>query len=561
MRSPFIKLDEANCHSCMKCVRVCPTGAMTYNGMKPEVVDEDCILCGRCYTTCPRGAQKLVSEFSRLERWLKQKEEIVLSVDPAFASIWPDYKSLRVLLQARGIRHVEETARAAVQVSQAYAQLIRDGKMKNIITSSCPAVNVMIEREFPDLLDQLAPIATPAAVHGRLLRKKYPKAKLVYLTPCAAAYREFRDARFANLFDLTVGMDEMARWLHSDYSGIETTSWGNFEGSIARHYGSCSGIIHTLEPSDTYDFIAADGIGRVRTMLQSIQRGEITGCFLEVAACRGSCLAGPMLSGYPHSEWAGAKRIASHSSDVKITAPELGIPQMEAKWKKEVKKEVKHFTKNQIDAQLRRMGKDSPDKLYDCGACGYDTCRKKAEAVLAGRADPRVCLPEALEKAESMANMIIRNTPNGIIVFNDALEVTEMNDGARKMLGMRDKDPIGMSVFEVFPEGNIAEAVMNMQGRRQYSRNWYECYHKLFDEVVIHMNSRQAVVILMDRTVEDARIVEMNNMRDRTFKVTQDVIDQQMRTVQEIASLLGETTAKSKIALLNLQRVMDEGTK
>jgi uncharacterized Fe-S cluster-containing protein len=62
----------------------------------------------------------------------------------------------------------------------------------------------------------------------------------------------------------------------------------------------------------------------------------------------------------------------------------------------------------------------------------------------------------------------------------------------------------------------------------------------------------------MDRTQEDAKEKQLRNMRERTMEVTSQVIDEQMRTVQEIASLLGETTAKSKVALTKLKQAMDE---
>ena len=47
-------------------------------------------------------------------------------------------------------------------------------------------------------------------------------------------------------------------------------------------------------------------------------------------------------------------------------------------------------------------------------------------------------------------------------------------------------------------------------------------------------------------------------MQKNTVEVAQTVIDDQMRVVQEIASLLGETTAKSKVALTKLMKAMNE---
>ena len=206
-----------------------------------------------------------------------------------------------------------------------------------------------------------------------------------------------------------------------------------------------------------------------------------------------------------------------------------------------------------------RLGKISPDKIHDCGACGYETCRLKAIAVLDGKADPRLCLPEALERAESLSNVVIENTPNGIIVFDKDLNVREMNPSARKMLNLDMINPTGMPMGAVLPDDAL-ERLVKMTGRKtEYIRVYYENYKKLLDHAIVNVESQDLyVVILMDRTDESIREEKLRRMRERTIDVTSEVIDEQMRTVQEIASLLGETTAKSKVALTKLKRAMDE---
>ena len=70
------------------------------------------------------------------------------------------------------------------------------------------------------------------------------------------------------------------------------------------------------------------------------------------------------------------------------------------------------------------------------------------------------------------------------------------------------------------------------------------------------LNSR--IKALTNITNEELKERMLRNLREKTMNVTQQVIDDQMRTVQEIASLLGETTAKSKVALTKLKEAMDE---
>ena len=141
MKSKYIRLVEAQCHNCMRCVRACPVGAMTYIHNEPTIAAEECILCGRCYVECPHDAKSLLSELRVVEKWLAEGQQVVLSVAPSFAAVWPKLDYLVKILKKRGFAHVEETARGAAAVSRAYANLIAEGKMKNIISTSCPAIN------------------------------------------------------------------------------------------------------------------------------------------------------------------------------------------------------------------------------------------------------------------------------------------------------------------------------------------------------------------------------------------------------------------------------------
>ena len=218
-----------------------------------------------------------------------------------------------------------------------------------------------------------------------------------------------------------------------------------------------------------------------------------------------------------------------------------------------------HHTKEEIEAEMIRMGKTSPDKIHDCGACGYETCYEKAIAVLEGKADPKICLPEALAHAESLSNVVIDNTPNGIVVIDENYNILEMNPSARRMLDLEMVNPTGMPLISVLPSKELEEAVQSKSRRVNNIRVEYDMYNKLVDHAIFKVpDETYTVLILMDRTNEELKERMLRNLREKTMNVTQQVIDDQMRTVQEIASLLGETTAKSKVALTKLKEAMDE---
>ena len=64
------------------------------------------------------------------------------------------------------------------------------------------------------------------------------------------------------------------------------------------------------------------------------------------------------------------------------------------------------------------------------------------------------------------------------------------------------------------------------------------------------------LVVLTDITDKVNYDEEIEKVKRGTLEVTDTVIEKQMRVAQEIASLLGETTAETKVALLKLKSAM-----
>ena len=555
----YIRLEPSHCHNCLRCVRACPTNAMTYLKNQPTIVEEECILCGRCYSVCPHDAKAVITDLDRVKEWLNQHQQVIISTAPSFVAVWPQFESLAKILEGRGFSEIRETAEGAKLVTRAFKNLIDEGKMENIITTCCPAVNSLIEKQYPELTPFMAPVVSPMIAHGRLIKKEHPEAKVVFLSPCIAKFREIRDERFVGAIDACIGMDELLQWVSGSLKESETADWEDFEGSIARLYPTPGGILNCIEHDNrNYKYVDVEGIDRIGKVLDAMKEGTLKGYFFEMSACIGSCIGGPLLSHFKHNEWLGQSVIRENvDMNAKISGGELPLD-LAAEWKPEDIWRPRH-TEEEIQAQMIAMGKTSPEKIHDCGACGYETCRLKAIAVLDGKADPRICLPEALERAESLSNVVIENTPNGIIVFDKDLNVREMNPAARTMLDLDMVNPTGMPIVSVLPDDAL-ERLVRMCGRKtEYMRVYYDNYKKLLDHAIVNVENQELyVVILMDRTDESIREEKLRTMRERTIDVTSAVIDEQMRTVQEIASLLGETTAKSKVALTNLKRAMDE---
>lgn len=551
--SSIISLEENNCKSCLKCVRNCPTKAITFANNRPEIIESECLSCGRCYLYCPQNAKDVKSDLALVKAWLKAKEAVVISVAPSFPIVWPNYGKLKQGLLELGFLAVEETAKGAAVVSSQYSALLEQGEMQNIIETCCPVIVRLVETRYPRLIPQLSPVASPMIVHGRMLKEKYPNAKVVFLSPCIAKQNEMLDPRFSDAIDAVISMPDMDEWLldtdlYDDSDVVE-------EDNIARLYPVSGGIIKTIEDFHEYKRLSVEGLERCEAALKSIDNGHLKGFFFEMNACLGGCLGGPYLYAYNENEWLAQSRIFKQAKGNKISYT-ASSTETKAEYEDKYVAPVT-FSEEQIDDVLQSMGKANFASQLNCGACGYNTCREKSIAVLQGKSDPKHCLPYALENAESMSHLIIEHTPNGIIVLDSARKIKEINPSAIKMLHLQNFSVKGFEVEAILPSGQIRDVLEHLDTVRYFIEE-YPDHHLVIEHAVIPINEENAsVIILMDLTEKTQQEERLKQLRRDTVASTQRVIDKQMRVVQEIASLLGETTAETKVVLTNLNKTID----
>ena len=208
---------------------------------------------------------------------------------------------------------------------------------------------------------------------------------------------------------------------------------------------------------------------------------------------------------------------------------------------------------------MRQMGKEKPSDELNCGSCGYDSCREKAIAILQGKAEISMCLPYLKDKAESFSDTIVRNTPNGLIVLNEKLEVQQINRVALRILNIRyASDILGDQVVRIMEPGDFMNVLSS--GRDIHNKRVYLAeYEKYVEETIVYDKEyRLLVCILRDVTEEESQREKKENISRQTVEIADRVVDKQMRIVQEIASLLGETAAETKIALTKLKESISD---
>ena len=203
---------------------------------------------------------------------------------------------------------------------------------------------------------------------------------------------------------------------------------------------------------------------------------------------------------------------------------------------------------------LAKMGKTSPEDELNCGSCGYNTCREKAIAVYQGKADLTMCLPFLKEKAENFSDKVISNTPNAIFVLDEDLNIQQINAAALALFNLPAGSELkGTPLVRILNPTDYLNVMVT--GKSVLEKKYYLAeYKKYVAETIVYDKEYHMIFSIMrDITEAENKYAQRDEMRRETVEITDQVIEKQMRVVQEIASLLGETTAETKIALTKLK--------
>ena len=557
--SNCLTLKKSNCKNCYKCIRHCPVKSIRFSGNQAHIIGNECILCGHCFVVCPQNAKQIVDDTEKVRVLLQSGAPVVVSLAPSFIANYTGVgiESMRAALKELGFYDVEETAVGATIVKREYDRILQDEHRDVVISSCCHSVNLLIQKYFPSCLPYLADVLSPMQAHCTDIKKRIPDAKTVFIGPCVAKKDEAN--HYEGIVDATLTFEELSAWLKEENITPEQKT-DSTDKSLARFFPTTGGILKTMsQKAQDYTYFAIDGVENCIAALKDIEDGKVHKCFIEMSACAGSCIGGPVMEKHrlnPVSDYAAVAGYAG-KSDFEVEQPEAV----------EIKKMFEYIALRsakpsdfEINQILRQMGKFKPSQELNCGSCGYDTCREKAVAIYQGKAEISMCLPYLKDKAESFSDTIVKNTPNGLIVVNDLLEVQQINSAALKILNLRAaSDVMGTQVVRILdplPFLNVQSSRRGIYNERTFLAE-YDRYVEM--TVVPDKESNMLICIMTDVTEEETARRRKEDISRQTVEVADKVVDKQMRIVQEIASLLGETAAETKIALSKLKEsIKDE---
>lgn len=556
--SDCLTLKKSNCKNCYKCIRHCPVKSIRFSGNQAHIIGDECILCGQCFVVCPQNAKEITSELEKVKVLLQSGEPVYVSLAPSFIANYDGVgiNGMRKALETLGFAGVEETAIGATIVKREYERLMAEEHRDVIISSCCHTVNLLIQKYFPQELPMLADVLSPMQAHAEDIKRRVKGAKVVFIGPCLSKKDEA--AHYTDIVDAVLTFEELTHWLKEKNVKLEADP-DTTEKSKARFFPTTGGILKTMDLNPEYAYLAIDGIENCISALRDIENGKTHKCFIEMSACVGSCIGGPVMEKFhrsPVNDYMSVVRYAG-KEDFEVDQPDIV----------EIRKNFGRIERRgtepleyEITEVLKKMGKVKPEDELNCGSCGYNTCREKAIAVLRGKAEISMCLPYLKDKAESFSDCIVNNTPNGLIVLNENLEVQQINSAARKIMNVRSaSDVMGEPVVRILDPGIFLRVLSSKRSVRDQKVYLAE-YKKYVEQTVVYDPTYQLLVCIMrDVTDEQNERDKKESISRQTIEIADNVVDKQMRIVQEIASLLGETAAETKIALTKLKEsIADE---
>lgn len=554
-----LTLKKSNCRNCHKCIRHCPVKAIRFSGNQAHIIGNECILCGQCFVVCPQNAKQIVDETEKAKVFLQSGDPVIVSLAPSFVANYDGVGigAMKDALQKLGFYDVEETAIGATMVKNEYEKMIKEEGRDIIISSCCHSINLLIQKYFPKELEYLADVVSPMQAHCIDIKKRYPNAKTVFIGPCVAKKDEAE--HYEGIVDAVLTFEELTNWLKEENIEINRQTDSNPE-SRARFFPTTGGILKTMaQDSADYTYLALDGVENCISALRDIENGKIHKCFIEMSACVGSCVGGPVMEKYHRSPVMDYVAVSAFAGERDFDVVQPSSFELKKNFEY-IEHRLSKPSESEINAVLRQMGKFKPSDELNCGSCGYNTCRDKAIAICQGKAEISMCLPFLKDKAESFSDSIVKNTPNAIIVLNENLEVQQINEAARKIMNIRyDSDILGDQVIRVLDPTVFLE--VKRTGKEVHNQRVYLAEYKRYVEqtIVYDDDSHMLIGIMRDVTDEEKEREKKENISRQTMEVADKVVDKQMRIVQEIASLLGETAAETKIALAKLKEsIADE---
>jgi iron only hydrogenase large subunit-like protein len=543
----------ARCRDCYRCLRNCPVKAIRMQKGQAYVDEKRCIACGTCIRECPQGAKTFRHDIDVAQRLIDSGSLVAVSIAPSFAAVFNKWERTRLpaALRALGFRYVGQTSQGAYQISACARSITERDKSKTYIATACPALVNYIEKYQTDLVDNLLPVVSPMAAHGRMLKEKLGKdIKVVFIGPCVAKKSEILRSDVQDAVDCVLTFSELMLWFNQKdihLSNCEESSLDEDPVHCAQLYPLPGGMIKTAGLADDgldLKLIRVDSMDNVRALLNDVQ-AQSAYTLVEPLFCSQGCINGPGID-TEKNLFERRKDIIEYDSEIDMhQSPPAVVEEgfFNATFlAQEVKSEV---TEEAIQQILEKTGKSDPQQQLNCGACGYDSCREKAVAVILGMAEADMCIPYMRRLAERRTDQIVTTTPNGVLILDEDLTILSMNPAFKRFFSCTDTI-LGRHISYLMDPASFEKLISGMVDtvdvtvtHRHYNLMTRELLYILKEE-------RQIVGIFINITSQQEHEKKLKEIRSQTIAQADELLEHQIKMAQTIARFLGESTARGE---------------
>jgi iron only hydrogenase large subunit-like protein/uncharacterized Fe-S cluster-containing protein len=547
----IINFSKTNCQNCYACVRSCPVKAIRVTEGQAEIVESHCIACGLCLRVCPKNAKQIMSESERVKALLKQSR-VAVSLAPSYITAFGELGTKIVsYLKGLGFTYVEETVAGAKAVTD-YYQIYKDEHGDTAcITSACTSANLLVQKYYPNLIKHLIPVLSPMEMHARMLKQKYGQAtKVVFIGPCLA---KKIDGMNDLHIDAVMTFDDLYKWMKQSRFDLKELEEVAFDGGDPHyhHYPMVGGIASHFKK---HPVIKVDGVEACMEALEAIQKGLFHECILEMSACKHGCMGGSAMPNDGVNVYERQLRLEQYKPDLKFYQQNSFDYNLKThKQFYDLSPQINQPTDVELKSILNKMGKHNQWDELNCGTCGYNTCQEKAIAIYNDMAEISMCLPFLQQKAETFANVLFDMTPNSVLIVDEDLNIIDLNPAGETLFNLNKSKSMGLPVSMVL-NANLFEQVKRTKQNYVSKKVWINQNQNCVILSIVWVEYHRVLLcILHDITDEIKKEEHMMHLRSHTIEMAQEVINKQMRVAQEIASLLGETTAETKVTLTKLK--------
>jgi iron only hydrogenase large subunit-like protein len=552
-----IYTKERECQDCHKCIRECPVKAIRVEDGYARVVPELCIMCGNCVLVCPSNAKRVRDDLPRAKALLASGRKVIVSLAPSFVAQFHGVRPAQLVhaLKKLGFYAVSETALGAQQVSASVHLLMQSEPRRIWISSACPVVVDFIGKYHPECQPNIFEVLSPLLTHCKMLRAHYgDDIATVFIGPCIA--KKMEAEQHPELLDAVLTFEDLDGWLNEEniqLAEIAETESDRFQPEEAQEgalYPIDGGMVPMIAGSheiNSSQYMSFSGISNVEQALKGLSEWKPEhNIFFELTACAGSCVNGPKAA--RNTSVARRRYDIVHYAKPAAEFPRklsLGIGGHYAA--SPVARN--EYSELQLSEALRTVGKYSAEDELNCGGCGYDSCRDFAHALIAKNAERMMCATYTRKLAQKKANALLKKMPSAVVIVNEDLKIIECNLNFARLFSDDVEESANL-------EGSALDAVI------PFSYLFRRVLESGEDIVGHDIRYQRSILNTSIFTIEPHSVM-CGIFQDITKPIFQkeqiigrarEVIQKNLKTVQQIAFLLGENAADSEIILNSIVR-------